>query len=111
MALTTTVLYLLCFLFLEPLYQRALHVRQDYYGDSHPQLAEVYMSLASLLRTKGNYVGSLSAYEKALFNYEHHFGPKHPKVCYTDNTIIIIVVGSVQARVPFLTRPSMCVGD
>ena len=50
----------------EPLYQRALHIREQALGSSHPQVAFPLNGLADLYREQGRYEEAEPLYQRAL---------------------------------------------
>lgn len=67
----------------EPIYRRALAIREQYLGPEHPDTATIVHNLAILQRDTGNVVEAEQLYQRALAIREQHLGPEHP---YTANT-------------------------
>src|SRR4029079_551496 len=64
----------------EPLYERALAIREKALGQEHPDVAASLNNLAWLYHTKGDYVKAEPLYERALAIREKALGQEHPKV-------------------------------
>ena len=62
----------------EPLYRRALEIREKVLGREHPDTATSLNNLAVLLENKGDYEGAEPLYRRALEIYEKVFGKEHP---------------------------------
>ncbi|MGH9656926.1 MAG: tetratricopeptide repeat protein, partial [Bryobacteraceae bacterium] len=62
----------------EPLYRRALAIRQKALGPDHPDTATSLNNLAELLRSKGEYAGAEPLFRRALAITEKALGPDHP---------------------------------
>ena len=62
----------------EPLYRRALTIREKVLGPEHPDTATNLHNLAVLLKSKGDYDGAEPLYRRALTIYEKVLGPEHP---------------------------------
>jgi tetratricopeptide (TPR) repeat protein len=67
----------------EPFHRRALQVREQYLGDSHPDTAESLHGLAQLCQDQGKYEQAEALYQRALCIREQWLGPTHPE---TENT-------------------------
>ena len=68
----------------EPLYRRALAIREQYLGPEHPDTATILHNLAILQRDTGNFVEAEQLYQRAMAIREQHLGPEHP---YTANAL------------------------
>jgi tetratricopeptide (TPR) repeat protein/transposase-like protein/transcriptional regulator with XRE-family HTH domain len=66
----------------EPIYRRALAIREQYLGPEHPDTATIVHNLAILQRDIGNFVEAEQLYQRALAIREQHLSPEHP---YTAN--------------------------
>ncbi len=62
----------------EPIYRRALAIREQYLGPEHPETATIVHNLAILQRDTGNFVEAEQLYQQALAIREQHLGPEHP---------------------------------
>ncbi len=62
----------------EPLYQRALAIREKQLGAEHPDTATNLNNLALLYQTQGKYKQAESFYQRALAIVEKTLGPDHP---------------------------------
>jgi tetratricopeptide (TPR) repeat protein/DNA-binding XRE family transcriptional regulator len=69
----------------EPLYQRALHIREQSQGPEHPQVAYPLNNLANLYMQQGKYAEAEPLYQRALHIREQNLGPEHPQVAYPLN--------------------------
>ncbi len=64
----------------EPLYQRALAIREKALGPEHPNVATSLNNLAVLYHTQGRYTEAEPLYQRALAIHERVLGPEHPNV-------------------------------
>ncbi len=62
----------------EPLYQRALRIREQALGPDHPQVAYPLNGLANLYQEQGKYAEAEPLYQRALHIREQALGPDHP---------------------------------
>jgi tetratricopeptide (TPR) repeat protein len=62
----------------EPLYQRALVIREQLLGEMHPDTATSLNNLASLYESQGSHAEAEPLYRRALAIYEQQLGDKHP---------------------------------
>jgi tetratricopeptide (TPR) repeat protein/transcriptional regulator with XRE-family HTH domain len=62
----------------EPLYRRALAIREQHLGPEHPDTATILHNLAILQRDTSNFVEAEQLYQRALAIREQHLGPEHP---------------------------------
>ncbi len=62
----------------EPLYQRALSIREQQVGPEHPDTANSLNSLALLYQDQRRYAGAEPLYQQALSICEQQLGPAHP---------------------------------
>ena len=62
----------------EPLYQRALVIREKAQGPEHPGTANSLNNLAELYRATGDYAQAEPLYQRALVISEKALGPEHP---------------------------------
>ena len=67
----------------EPLYQRALAIREKALGPEHPDVATSLNNLAQLYRDQGQYAKAESLYQRALVIGEKALGPEHPHLAPT----------------------------
>lgn len=58
--------------------ERALAIRQQYYGPDHPETSTSYNNVGKLLSSMGQYQASCEYYERALAIAESSYGPDHP---------------------------------
>src|ERR1039458_2757684 len=64
----------------EPLYRRALAIKEKTLGQQHPAVATGLNNLAEILREKGDYAGAEPLYRRDLAIDEKVLGPDHPDV-------------------------------
>ena len=64
----------------EPLYERALVIREKTLGMEHPNVAACLNNLAELYRAQGRYGTAEPLYQRALAIWEKALGPEHPHV-------------------------------
>jgi CHAT domain-containing protein len=69
----------------EPLYQRALRIREAALGRDHPSVATSLSNLAVLYSAQGNYGKAEPLYQRALRIWETALGPDHPNVATSLN--------------------------
>ena len=62
----------------EPLFQRALAIRERVLGAEHPDTASSLNNLAILYRNQGKYEQAEPLYQRALTIYERVLGAEHP---------------------------------
>jgi tetratricopeptide (TPR) repeat protein len=68
----------------EPLYQRALAIREKALGPEHPDVATSLNHLAWLYHNQGQYAKAEPLYERTLAICEKAFGEDHPNVGVTN---------------------------
>ena len=71
----------------EPLYGRALSIRERVLGPEHCEVASSLNNLAELYRTQGRYAEAEPLYERALAILEKALGPEHPQVATCLNNL------------------------
>jgi tetratricopeptide (TPR) repeat protein len=62
----------------EPLFQRALAIKEKAMGPEHLSVANSLLYLASACRTRGEYVKAEPMFERALRIYQKALGQEHP---------------------------------
>ena len=62
----------------EPLYQRALAIKERVLGEEHPDTAGSLNNLALLYADQGKYEEAEPLYQRALAIYERVLGEEHP---------------------------------
>ena len=67
----------------EPLYQRAIRIREQLLGPQHPDMAYPLTNLANLYREQGRYAEAESLYQRALHIREQALGPQHLETART----------------------------
>ncbi|SEH98014.1 tetratricopeptide repeat protein [Akkermansia glycaniphila] len=70
-----------------PLFEKALRIREDALGDSHPDTVISYNNLASLYNCQGDYTRAQPFYEKALQIREDALGECHPDTATSYNNL------------------------
>ncbi|MBK9709727.1 MAG: tetratricopeptide repeat protein [Kouleothrix sp.] len=70
-----------------PLYARALAIREQALGPSHPDTATSLNNLAYLLQAQGDYPAARPLYERALAIREQALGPSHPSTATSLNNL------------------------
>ena len=71
----------------EPLFRRALTIREAALGPDHPQTAQALNNLAQVLQERGNYPAAQPLLERALALYEKVRGPDHTEVATALNNL------------------------
>jgi tetratricopeptide (TPR) repeat protein len=71
----------------EPLYRRALEVRERVLGPEHPDTLVSVNNLAGLLESTGDYAGAEPLYRRALEARERVLGPEHPSTLVSVNNL------------------------
>ncbi len=71
----------------EPLYQRALRIREQQLGPQHPDVGQSLNRLGILYHDQGRYAEAVPFYQRALHIWEQQLGPEHPKVGYPLNNL------------------------
>jgi tetratricopeptide (TPR) repeat protein/transcriptional regulator with XRE-family HTH domain len=71
----------------EPLYQRALHIREKLLGPDHPDVTDSLDGLASLRYDQGKYIEAEPLYQRALSTQEKQLGSRHSNVAYLLNQL------------------------
>ena len=74
----------------EPLYQRALTIREKALGPEHPDTASTLNNLALLYNNQGKYEEAEPLYQRALAIREKALGPEHPDTASTLNNLAIL---------------------
>jgi len=74
----------------EPLYQRALAIREKILGPEHPAVATSLNSLAVLYRDQGQYAQAEPLYQRALAIFEKVLGPEHPAIATSLNNLALL---------------------
>ncbi len=67
----------------EPLYQRALAIREKTLDPAHPDVAQSLNNLALLCDAQGHYAQAEPLYQRALAIREKTLGPENPRVADT----------------------------
>lgn len=74
----------------EPLYQQALHIREQSLGPMHPDVAATLDGLAILYRTWGRYLEAEPLFLRSLAINEQQSGPEHPDTAQSLNNLAIL---------------------
>jgi tetratricopeptide (TPR) repeat protein len=74
----------------EPLYKRALAVREQALGPDHPDVAVSLNNLAELYRAQGHYADAEPLHKRALAIREKALGPDHPGVAVSLNNLALL---------------------
>jgi tetratricopeptide (TPR) repeat protein len=67
--------------------ERALAIREKFFGPDHARTAISLVNLASLLRTQGDFAGARPLFERALAIDEKIYGTDHPEVATDLNNL------------------------
>jgi tetratricopeptide (TPR) repeat protein len=59
----------------EPLYRKAIAIREQQLGESHPDTAQALYNLGHLLRQKGDAAAAVKVFSRALAAAETSLGP------------------------------------
>src|SRR5262249_14898941 len=76
----------------EPLYQRALAIREKELGREHPDTAISLSNLAELYRTTGAYSNAEPLHQRALAISEKALGPEHAKTATALNNLALLYI-------------------
>src|SRR5262249_49085641 len=82
----------------EPLYRKALAVREEVLGPKHPVTADSYNILAFLLHGQGQARDAEAWYRKALTVREEVLGAKHPDTALSYNNLAAVLEDQGKAR-------------
>ncbi len=74
----------------EPLYQRALAIREKKLGADHPDTAQSLNNLAELYRSQGKYEQAEPLYQRALAIREKKLGADHPDMAQSLNDLALL---------------------
>src|SRR5439155_297783 len=90
----------------EPLYQRALAIREQALGPQHPDVALSLNTLAGLYRAKWDYGRAEPLHQRALAIREQALGPQHPDVANVLNNLGVLywAQDNVAQAVAFIRR-------
>jgi tetratricopeptide (TPR) repeat protein len=69
------------------LYERSLAIREQVFGDEHPETAKTMNDLALLLRAQGDLEGARPLFERALAIRQKVLGPEHPGTANSLNNL------------------------
>ena len=73
-------------------YQKALEIRKQVLGESHPDIALSYNSIGYIYSAQGDYALALEYYQQSLAIWKQVYGESHPDVALSYNDI-----GSIHA--------------
>ena len=82
----------------EPLYQRALTIRQHHRGAQHPETAESLHDFAHFYEVSGQPEKALMLYLQALAIREQRLGPQHPRTVDTGTRVARLLGDSSQSE-------------
>ena len=74
----------------EPLYKRALAIREKALGPDHPDVGTSLNNLAGLYRAQGRYAEAEPLYKRGLAITEKALGPDHPDVGTSLNNLAVL---------------------
>ena len=74
----------------EPLYQRALLIREQRLGPEHPDTAQSLTNLALFYQNQGKYAQAEPLYQRALLIREQRLGPEHPDTAGTLSNLAVL---------------------
>jgi tetratricopeptide (TPR) repeat protein len=74
----------------EPLYVRALAIREKALGPEHPAVATSLNNLALLHNAQGQYAKAEPLYQRALAIVEKALGPEHPDLALSLNNVAVL---------------------
>jgi len=76
----------------EPLYERAVAIREKTLGAEHPDVANSLNNMAALYSKQGQYAKAEPLFERALAILERALGPEHPNVmtCLGNHVILLL---------------------
>ena len=74
----------------EPLYVRALAIREHQLGPEHPDTAQSLNNLGRLYGSLGKYSEAEPLYVRALAIHEQHLGPEHPTTALSLNNLAML---------------------
>ncbi|MBD2509794.1 tetratricopeptide repeat protein [Nostoc muscorum FACHB-395] len=74
----------------EPLYKKALELRQRLLGEEHPDVAISYNNLALLYSDQGRYSDAEPLHKKALELWQRLLGEEHPDVANSYNNLALL---------------------
>jgi tetratricopeptide (TPR) repeat protein len=93
----------------EPLYQRALAIREKALGLEHPAVAESLNNLAELYAAQGQYAQAEPLCRRALAIREKALGPEHPDVAESFNNLAALYAAQGQyAQAEPLYQQAFC---
>ena len=90
----------------QPLFEKALHIRETLLGKEHPETAESYHGLATLFRRLGDYQKAQPLFEKALRIREAQLGEEHPETAasYHGLALLYDTLGDYQKAQPLFEK-------
>ena len=91
-----------------PFYERALAIREQMLGPSHPDIATSLNNLAILLYYEKNYAGTLPFMRRALAIRQQRLGPNHLDTQNTAQSLAVIEQAVQSASAP---RPAQIVAQ
>ncbi|HMW03218.1 MAG TPA: CHAT domain-containing protein, partial [Acidobacteriota bacterium] len=90
----------------EPLYQRALTIREKTFGPNHTEVAQSLNNLARLYQDRGDYQQAKPLYQRVLTIYEKSLGPEHPNtaVCLHNLATLYAADGQLAQAIHYRVR-------
>ena len=82
----------------EPLFERALAIREKALGAEHPDVAAALNNLAALYRDQGQYAEAEPLFERALAIKEKALGAEHPNVAMSLNGLALLYDNKAYTR-------------
>jgi tetratricopeptide (TPR) repeat protein len=98
----------------EPLYRRALAIREEQLGATHPSTATCLNNLATLSMKQGRYSEAEPLYRRALAIREEQLGATHPNTAQSLNNLAMLSMeqGHFQEAAPLMRRAAtICLGS
>jgi tetratricopeptide (TPR) repeat protein len=74
----------------KPLFERALEIRETFFGLDHPETVTSITHLALLLREQGDLGTARALFERALASREKRLGPNHPVTATSLNNLALV---------------------
>lgn len=74
------------------IYQRALDLVRQKYGDSHPRVAYEKAQIASMLANQGKYPEAEALYRQAVNTYSAWYGPDNPETASFESILALLLV-------------------
>ena len=85
--------------------ERALAIREQQLGATHPDTATSLNNLAALYQSQGKYAEAEPLYQRALAIREQQLGPSHPDTATSLNNLAVLYTSAGQV----CAKPSHCI--